>query len=160
MSSAVERSTLSSAFVSLHQSSTQSFNYSSSSHSSSATTVSCAASTGTTLEESRIISTTTTTRQQISSSAATVSSGDVVDRSTPPPPALPEKKRSRRERHPSQYDNVPSVPVCQPTSNSSPTDSKPPPLPLKKKHSMYFTLTKCYGYSNQMVLIVKSCYRS
>ncbi|XP_073979837.1 C3G guanyl-nucleotide exchange factor isoform X3 [Rhodnius prolixus] len=138
MSSAVERSTLSSAFVSLHQSSTQSFNYSSSSHSSSATTVSCAASTGTTLEESRIISTTTTTRQQISSSAATVSSGDVVDRSTPPPPALPEKKRSRRERHPSQYDNVPSVPVCQPTSNSSPTDSKPPPLPLKKKHIMAY----------------------
>lgn len=38
------------------------------------------------------------------------------------PPALPAKQRSRRERHQSQYDNVP-------------LSTHPPPLPLKKKHS-------------------------
>lgn len=45
------------------------------------------------------------------------------------PPALPAKQRSRRERHPSHYDNVPP--------SSSPT--RPPPLPLKKKHSELYS---------------------
>jgi hypothetical protein len=71
------------------------------------------------------------------------------------PPALPEKtrQRQRRDRHLSTYDNVPSdmpdelhqeqhVQSCslhkpqtiQHGSCQSP-DGKPPPLPLKKKHS-------------------------
>lgn len=71
------------------------------------------------------------------------------------PPALPEKtrQRPRRDRHLSMYDNVPSdtteelhqeqhVRSCslhkpqtlQHASCQSP-DGKPPPLPLKKKHS-------------------------
>jgi hypothetical protein len=70
------------------------------------------------------------------------------------PPALPEKtrQRQRRDRHLSTYDNVPSdtadehqerhVQSCslhkpqtmQHVSCQSP-DGKPPPLPLKKKHS-------------------------
>ncbi|XP_014251044.1 rap guanine nucleotide exchange factor 1 isoform X3 [Cimex lectularius] len=45
-------------------------------------------------------------------------------------PPLPEKKRSRRERQPSQYDNVPT--------STSPTLEKPPPLPPKKKHIMAY----------------------
>ena len=71
------------------------------------------------------------------------------------PPALPEKtrQRQRRDRHLSTYDNVPSdtaeelhqeqhIQSCslhkpqtlQHASCQSP-DGKPPPLPLKKKHS-------------------------
>jgi hypothetical protein len=71
------------------------------------------------------------------------------------PPALPEKtrQRQRRDRHLSTYDNVPSdmadelhqeqhIQTCslhkpqtvQHGSCQSP-DGKPPPLPLKKKHS-------------------------
>jgi hypothetical protein len=71
------------------------------------------------------------------------------------PPALPEKtrQRQRRDRHLSMYDNVPSdtadelhqeqhIQSCslhrpqtmQHGSCQSP-DGKPPPLPLKKKHS-------------------------
>ncbi|BES93377.1 Guanine-nucleotide exchange factor c3g [Nesidiocoris tenuis] len=46
-------------------------------------------------------------------------------------PPLPEKKRCRKERQPSQYDNVPNL-------LSSPLDSNPPPLPLKKKHIMAY----------------------
>lgn len=57
------------------------------------------------------------------------------------PPALPEKRSKRRkERQPSQYDNVPEnehLSTCSlHTSNGdSPDASKPPPLPLKKRHS-------------------------
>ncbi|XP_031836839.1 C3G guanyl-nucleotide exchange factor isoform X1 [Nomia melanderi] len=56
------------------------------------------------------------------------------------PPALPEKRSKRRkERQPSQYDNVPEnehLSTCSlHTSNGdSPDTSKPPPLPLKKRH--------------------------
>ncbi|KAK9498271.1 hypothetical protein O3M35_002943 [Rhynocoris fuscipes] len=165
-----ERTSMSSGFVSLHQSSIQSYNYSSSSQSRSATTVSCGAGTAisaltatslsatatTTIEESRIVatssisssscssSTTTTTSstRQIESVAAALTELAENASSSCSPPALPEKKRSRRERHPSQYDNVPSVAVSQASqpsnTNSSPTDSKPPPLPLKKKHIMAY----------------------
>lgn len=57
------------------------------------------------------------------------------------PPALPEKRsKRRRERQPSQYDNVPEnehLSTCSlHTSNGDSSDTnKPPPLPLKKKHS-------------------------
>ncbi|XP_023288342.1 guanine nucleotide-releasing factor 2 isoform X2 [Orussus abietinus] len=56
------------------------------------------------------------------------------------PPALPEKRSKRRkERQPSQYDNVPEnehLSTCSlHTSNGdSPDASKPPPLPVKKRH--------------------------
>ncbi|XP_043254314.1 guanine nucleotide-releasing factor 2 isoform X2 [Colletes gigas] len=56
------------------------------------------------------------------------------------PPALPEKRSKRRkERQPSQYDNVPEnehLSTCSlHTSNGdSPDASKPPPLPPKKRH--------------------------
>ncbi|KAL0126910.1 hypothetical protein PUN28_005330 [Cardiocondyla obscurior] len=56
------------------------------------------------------------------------------------PPALPEKRSKRRkERQPSQYDNVPEnehLSTCTlHTSNGDSTDAnKPPPLPLKKRH--------------------------
>ncbi|XP_033343846.1 guanine nucleotide-releasing factor 2 isoform X6 [Bombus vosnesenskii] len=56
------------------------------------------------------------------------------------PPALPEKRSKRRkERQPSQYDNVPEnehLSTCSlHTNNGDNTDtSKPPPLPLKKRH--------------------------
>ncbi|XP_029162689.1 guanine nucleotide-releasing factor 2 isoform X3 [Nylanderia fulva] len=56
------------------------------------------------------------------------------------PPALPEKRSKRRkERQPSQYDNVPEnehLSTCSlHTSNGdSPDANKPPPLPLKKRH--------------------------
>ncbi|XP_032684143.1 guanine nucleotide-releasing factor 2 isoform X4 [Odontomachus brunneus] len=56
------------------------------------------------------------------------------------PPALPEKRSKRRkERQPSQYDNVPEnehLTTCTlHTSNGdSPDANKPPPLPLKKRH--------------------------
>nr|XP_050863767.1 guanine nucleotide-releasing factor 2 isoform X4 [Vespula vulgaris] len=56
------------------------------------------------------------------------------------PPALPEKRsKRRRERQPSQYDNVPEnehLSTCSlHTSNGDSSDTnKPPPLPLKKKH--------------------------
>jgi len=57
------------------------------------------------------------------------------------PPALPEKRSKRRkERQPSQYDNVPEnehLSTCTlHTSNGDSLDiNKPPPLPLKKRHS-------------------------
>ncbi|XP_046687587.1 uncharacterized protein LOC124373247, partial [Homalodisca vitripennis] len=70
--------------------------------------------------ESKTQSVTVTTTVQQKSSESYSSSVTVI------PPALPVKQRSRRERHPSQYDNVP------PPDNTSPT--RPPPLPLKKKH--------------------------
>ncbi|XP_031836847.1 C3G guanyl-nucleotide exchange factor isoform X3 [Nomia melanderi] len=60
------------------------------------------------------------------------------------PPALPEKRSKRRkERQPSQYDNVPEnehLSTCSlHTSNGdSPDTSKPPPLPLKKRHIMAY----------------------
>ncbi|XP_018300500.1 guanine nucleotide-releasing factor 2 isoform X8 [Mycetomoellerius zeteki] len=56
------------------------------------------------------------------------------------PPALPEKRSKRRkERQPSQYDNVPEnehLSTCTlHTSNGDSLDTnKPPPLPLKKRH--------------------------
>ncbi|XP_043475353.1 guanine nucleotide-releasing factor 2 isoform X2 [Leptopilina heterotoma] len=55
------------------------------------------------------------------------------------PPALPEKRSKRRkERHPSQYDNVPEnehLSTCSLYSNGDSYDSsKPPPLPIKKRH--------------------------
>ncbi|XP_063983968.1 guanine nucleotide-releasing factor 2 isoform X3 [Diachasmimorpha longicaudata] len=56
------------------------------------------------------------------------------------PPALPEKRSKRRkDRQPSQYDNVPEnehLSTCSLHANSSdsPDASKPPPLPLKKRH--------------------------
>ncbi|XP_011054689.1 PREDICTED: guanine nucleotide-releasing factor 2 isoform X9 [Acromyrmex echinatior] len=56
------------------------------------------------------------------------------------PPALPEKRSKRRkERQPSQYDNVPEnehLSTCTlHTSNGDSLDiNKPPPLPLKKRH--------------------------
>ncbi|XP_023315128.1 guanine nucleotide-releasing factor 2 isoform X2 [Trichogramma pretiosum] len=57
------------------------------------------------------------------------------------PPALPEKRSKRRkDRFPSQYDNVPEnehLSTCSMhTSNgSSPVDNnRPPPLPMKKRH--------------------------
>ncbi|KAL0126905.1 hypothetical protein PUN28_005330 [Cardiocondyla obscurior] len=60
------------------------------------------------------------------------------------PPALPEKRSKRRkERQPSQYDNVPEnehLSTCTlHTSNGDSTDAnKPPPLPLKKRHIMAY----------------------
>lgn len=60
------------------------------------------------------------------------------------PPALPEKRSKRRkERQPSQYDNVPEnehLSTCSlHTSNGdSPDANKPPPLPLKKRHIMAY----------------------
>lgn len=57
------------------------------------------------------------------------------------PPALPEKRSKRRkERQPSQYDNVPEnehLSTCSLHTNNgdNPDASKPPPLPLKKRHS-------------------------
>ncbi|XP_016766839.1 guanine nucleotide-releasing factor 2 isoform X9 [Apis mellifera] len=56
------------------------------------------------------------------------------------PPALPEKRSKRRkERQPSQYDNVPEnehLSTCSLHTNNgdNPDASKPPPLPLKKRH--------------------------
>ncbi|KAG5322566.1 C3G factor, partial [Pseudoatta argentina] len=60
------------------------------------------------------------------------------------PPALPEKRSKRRkERQPSQYDNVPEnehLSTCTlHTSNRDSLDTnKPPPLPLKKRHIMAY----------------------
>ncbi|KMQ94858.1 guanine nucleotide-releasing factor 2-like protein [Lasius niger] len=60
------------------------------------------------------------------------------------PPALPEKRSKRRkERQPSQYDNVPEnehLSTCSlHTSNGDSLDAnKPPPLPLKKRHIMAY----------------------
>ncbi|KAK2581004.1 hypothetical protein KPH14_006055 [Odynerus spinipes] len=60
------------------------------------------------------------------------------------PPALPEKRsKRRRERQPSQYDNVPEnehLSTCSlHTSNGdSPDTNRPPPLPLKKRHIMAY----------------------
>jgi len=57
------------------------------------------------------------------------------------PPALPEKRSKRRkERLPSQYDNVPenehlSTCTLHTSNGDSPDVNKPPPLPLKKRHS-------------------------
>ncbi|XP_076755650.1 C3G guanyl-nucleotide exchange factor isoform X4 [Xylocopa sonorina] len=73
---------------------------------------------------------------QQSSDVESVSSSDANG----VPPALPEKRSKRRkERQPSQYDNVPEnehLSTCSlHTSNGdSPDASKPPPLPLKKRH--------------------------
>ncbi|XP_025267227.1 guanine nucleotide-releasing factor 2 isoform X3 [Camponotus floridanus] len=56
------------------------------------------------------------------------------------PPALPEKRSKRRkERQPSQYDNVPenehlSTCTLHTSNGDSPDANKPPPLPLKKRH--------------------------
>ncbi|XP_016838232.1 guanine nucleotide-releasing factor 2 isoform X3 [Nasonia vitripennis] len=58
------------------------------------------------------------------------------------PPALPEKRSKRRkERLPSQYDNVPEnehLSTCSlhtASNGNSPIDnSRPPPLPMKKRH--------------------------
>ncbi|KAK0093216.1 hypothetical protein PV326_014033 [Microctonus aethiopoides] len=61
------------------------------------------------------------------------------------PPALPEKRSKRRkERLPSQYDNVPEnehLSTCSlhtSISGDSPDAGKPPPLPLKKRHIMAY----------------------
>ncbi|KAK0180080.1 hypothetical protein PV327_005759 [Microctonus hyperodae] len=61
------------------------------------------------------------------------------------PPALPEKRSKRRkERLPSQYDNVPEnehLSTCSlhtSMSGDSPDAGKPPPLPLKKRHIMAY----------------------
>ena len=59
------------------------------------------------------------------------------------PPALPEKRSKRRkERLPSQYDNVPEnehLSTCSlhGSTGDSPDAGRPPPLPLKKRHSKY-----------------------
>ncbi|XP_050458611.1 guanine nucleotide-releasing factor 2 isoform X3 [Cataglyphis hispanica] len=64
----------------------------------------------------------------------------VISDSNGVPPALPEKRSKRRkERQPSQYDNVPEnehLSTCTlHTSNGDSSDAnKPPPLPLKKRH--------------------------
>ncbi|XP_025988207.1 guanine nucleotide-releasing factor 2 isoform X9 [Solenopsis invicta] len=56
------------------------------------------------------------------------------------PPALPEKRSKRRkERQPSQYDNVPenehlSTCTLHTSNGDTPDINKPPPLPLKKRH--------------------------
>ncbi|XP_011630551.1 guanine nucleotide-releasing factor 2 isoform X2 [Pogonomyrmex barbatus] len=56
------------------------------------------------------------------------------------PPALPEKRSKRRkERQPSQYDNVPenehlSTCTLHTSNEDNPDANKPPPLPLKKRH--------------------------
>ncbi|EFN67862.1 Guanine nucleotide-releasing factor 2 [Camponotus floridanus] len=60
------------------------------------------------------------------------------------PPALPEKRSKRRkERQPSQYDNVPenehlSTCTLHTSNGDSPDANKPPPLPLKKRHIMAY----------------------
>ncbi|XP_026827741.1 guanine nucleotide-releasing factor 2 isoform X4 [Ooceraea biroi] len=60
------------------------------------------------------------------------------------PPALPEKRsRRRKERQPSQYDNVPenehlSTCTLHTSNGDSPDTNKPPPLPLKKRHIMAY----------------------
>ncbi|KAI4497062.1 hypothetical protein M0802_007808 [Mischocyttarus mexicanus] len=60
------------------------------------------------------------------------------------PPALPEKRsKRRRERQPSQYDNVPEnehLSTCSLHINNGDNSdtNKPPPLPLKKKHIMAY----------------------
>ncbi|XP_054273628.1 rap guanine nucleotide exchange factor 1 isoform X3 [Macrosteles quadrilineatus] len=133
---AAERISSSSGFVSM-RSSTQSYNYSTASSKS----VSSATSTQVAVSENKSQSVasvtqsdnsqslTVTTSQKITSSQ-TQSFSNVV---TVTPPALPVKQRSRRERQPSQYDNVPSTNHTQADLlGSSPT--RPPPLPLKKKH--------------------------
>lgn len=112
----IERTSTSSGFISM-RSSSQSYNYSSSKSSS------------VTVTEAKQQSVSVTTTSSISSS----SSIQKTNRTTieiSSPPALPVKQRSRRERHPSQYDNVPSE---NNVGSGSPT--RPPPLPLKKKHS-------------------------
>ncbi|XP_012536431.1 guanine nucleotide-releasing factor 2 isoform X2 [Monomorium pharaonis] len=56
------------------------------------------------------------------------------------PPALPEKRfKRRKERQPSQYDNVPenehlSTCTLHTSNGDNPDANKPPPLPLKKRH--------------------------
>lgn len=59
------------------------------------------------------------------------------------PPALPAKQRSRRERHQSQYDNVP-------------LSTHPPPLPLKKKHSKYIKPLSLFQYTNFLFIFKKN----
>ncbi|CAG9861022.1 unnamed protein product [Phyllotreta striolata] len=105
--------------------------------------------------ESQVVS----TKQSLSSTSSSVlsvsnsTSKDVLDFADADlPPALPQKTKKKTERHPSPYDNVPDekmgelVITCERhqshqslpnsisiTSNWDP-DSKPPPLPPKKKH--------------------------
>ena len=75
------------------------------------------------------------------------------------PPALPEKRSKRRkERQPSQYDNVPEnehLSTCSlHTNNGDSSDaSKPPPLPLKKRHSKsnHKVYNKQQQYSNTIM---------
>ncbi|XP_015593863.1 guanine nucleotide-releasing factor 2 isoform X2 [Cephus cinctus] len=68
------------------------------------------------------------------------------------PPALPEKRsKRRRERQPSQYDNVPEnehLSTCSlHFSSSDSTDgSKPPPLPLKKRHMFHSVAYSVMAY--------------
>ncbi|XP_014274187.1 guanine nucleotide-releasing factor 2 isoform X2 [Halyomorpha halys] len=138
----IDRTSASSGFFSIQHSSSQSYNYSSSTSKSSTV---CYNST----TEERKLHTTMSLEQRSSqmsieqrssqvsieqrSSSSSSSQVCLEQRVSSPgetPPALPEKKRSRRERQPSQYDNVPSI--------NSPTDNKPPPLPLKKKHIMAY----------------------
>uniref|UniRef100_A0A0A9Z173 CRK SH3-binding GNRP n=2 Tax=Lygus hesperus TaxID=30085 RepID=A0A0A9Z173_LYGHE len=147
----VERASMSSGFVSLqhssssHQSST--YNYSSTTTAMSSSVTSspfCAVS-----EERRITSHSCSTFTSVSSETSMASfvqspaeriGASITAGSIEPVPPLPEKKRVRRERQPSQYDNVPTL-------SSSPTDSKPPPLPLKKKHIMAYM--EMFGNASQ-----------
>ncbi|XP_075226685.1 C3G guanyl-nucleotide exchange factor isoform X2 [Lycorma delicatula] len=145
VSGVVERTSTSSGFVSL-RSSSQSYNYNSNKSSNvsiSTETVQLnsvisgqmitTVTTSSGSSSSSITTTTTTVQQKSSSKSISISS----------PPALPAKQRSRRERHPSQYDNVPSeqtqscITINQAGTNSSP-DACPPPLPIKKKHIMAY----------------------
>lgn len=130
----VERTSTSSGFISM-RSSSQSYNYSSSKSSSVCLTET---------KQQTITVTSTSIQQKSSHTTVSVSSSSS-------PPALPVKQRSRRERHPSQYDNVPSDSVTATTtaaittstattsaSGSSSSPTRPPPLPLKKKHIMAY----------------------
>ena len=78
------------------------------------------------------------------------------------PPALPIKRsKHRKERLPSQYDNVPEnehLSTCSlHTSNgNSPIDnSRPPPLPIKKRHSKCRRLMK-YFFAPSFI-VSRSC---
>uniref|UniRef100_A0A1B6CP57 CRK SH3-binding GNRP n=1 Tax=Clastoptera arizonana TaxID=38151 RepID=A0A1B6CP57_9HEMI len=111
----VERTSTSSGFLSM-RSSSQSYNYTS--------------------KSSSITSSITEAKQSISVTMSSSQSSVQTNRTTieiSSPPALPVKQRSRRERQHSQYDNVPSE---NNVGGNSPT--RPPPLPLKKKHIMAY----------------------
>ncbi|XP_039288475.1 guanine nucleotide-releasing factor 2 isoform X3 [Nilaparvata lugens] len=129
----VERTSSSSGFVSM-RSSSQSYNMSSS---MSMTTESTAMQLQV-VAASSSSSCSSSTMQQTTFQQKTISSRSIAVSS---PPALPAKQRSRRERHPSQYDNVPSEQTQSCTTiNHAGADGNctepahPPPLPLKKKH--------------------------